>query len=230
MNEVIEVKPISTDAAKEFQPRINNLEIRIKNLVIKNSEDLEECANIVRQVDGFKDALNEKRMGITRPIDAAKAAVMALFKPSVEKCEELSKIGRSKHQTFMDEQERQRKERQRKLDEEAEKKAAAERKKLEDKATAAAAKGNTAKADELREQASSVQAAPVIAAPTVAPAAGTAQVTRWKYRVTDLKSVPRDYMIPNDEMLSKQAVATKNTLAIPGIEFYPETTTAFKKK
>ncbi len=63
--------------------------------------------------------------------------------------------------------------------------------------------------------------APVI--PTkVEKVTGVKTKTLWRFRIKDEKKIPREYLIPNEKMLGQLAEATKGSLEIPGVEFYPE--------
>ncbi len=44
----------------------------------------------------------------------------------------------------------------------------------------------------------------------------------WKYRIIDLAKLPREYMVPNDAMLSSIAKQQHEKQSVPGIEFYNE--------
>jgi hypothetical protein len=48
----------------------------------------------------------------------------------------------------------------------------------------------------------------------------------WKYRITDVNLIPRDYMQPNETMIGQIVRAGKDTTRIPGVEVYFEETLA----
>lgn len=218
----IEIKPIQVDhAATETQ--IKFYEDECLSVAVTNQTQYEDCINWIRQIENFKKDLDEKRKTITKPIDQAKKAVMDLFNPYIEKCEKFSSFLRSKANGYLYEQEQLRIAEQKKAFDEAEKK----RKELEAKAKSASENGNEAKAEKLLEKADNIQVA--VVAPTVESVAGTAKVTRWKHRIIDETLIPREYLIVNEQALSKVAIAMKGTLKIPGVEFYSETTLAVKK-
>jgi hypothetical protein len=58
--------------------------------------------------------------------------------------------------------------------------------------------------------------------PPLAKAAGTSFRTAWKYRIVDAALIPREYLIPNEQMLGALARTAKAPSTIPGVEFYAE--------
>lgn len=64
-----------------------------------------------------------------------------------------------------------------------------------------------------------VYVAPVVVAPTT-PKASTVIRKMWTFRVVNAALVPRQYLIVDESALRKQAAATGNALAVPGVEFY----------
>jgi len=75
--------------------------------------------------------------------------------------------------------------------------------------------------DALREAALAPRAVMTAAVPKIT-AAGTSYRTTWKFRIVDLNLVPREYMIPNEQLLGATARTTKGAQTIPGVEFYAE--------
>ena len=60
--------------------------------------------------------------------------------------------------------------------------------------------------------------------PPKVTAAGTSFRSVWKFKVSDLNQVPREYMILNEQMVGALARSTKGAMQIPGIEIYEEKT------
>jgi len=73
----------------------------------------------------------------------------------------------------------------------------------------------------LRHAATAPLAVTVLAEPA-ARAAGTSFRTAWKFRIVDPALIPREYLIPNEQMLGALARTTKAPSTIPGVEFYAE--------
>ena len=133
-------------------------------------------------------------------------------------------ICKGKMKEFFLAQEKIRREAQAKIDEEARK----ETERLKKEADAAEKAGNTEQAAALTAAASVVQTNRAEAAPATALKGSVMKY--WTYRIVDASLIPRAYLTPNTKMLEAQAKATKDTLPIPGIEFYQETTIVAKTK
>jgi hypothetical protein len=118
---------------------------RYENFVVTSADDYILAAEDLRDVKTRLETINEKRFGITRPMDAAKKAVMNLFAPpttALELCEKRIKKGMCDYdvrqeqiaeETRRAEAERQRREAeklQREADERREAAAAKERERL----------------------------------------------------------------------------------------------------
>jgi hypothetical protein len=219
---IIEVKPIDAQSAIECQKKSSDLSFQAKNLEIKNQNDYEFGATLLKSVKGLAKIAESARKTITDPIDVARKAAMDLFRPVMESLESDEKIIKNKMLTYAAEQEKIRQEQERKLRIEAEEKARKERERLEERARKAAESGKAAKAEELQQAAAEVQAVAPVLAPRVEKVIGVSTKTIWKARVKDIAIVPREYMVVDESALNKVAQATKGSLNIPGVEFYSE--------
>jgi hypothetical protein len=108
---------------------------------------------------------------------------------------------------------------------------AEERKRIEEAALASAQKleeaGDVEGAQQIVEAAISPTAV-IPQAVTGAPKVnGVSQRTVWKYRVVDEKAVPREFLCVDETKLGKYTRAMGASAKVAGVEFYPETTTAF---
>lgn len=81
-----------------------------------------------------------------------------------------------------------------------------------------------AKAEGRHEEAEAIIQAPVYVAPVVVPnnipKASTGIRKMWTFRIVNPALVPDQYKIIDESALRKQALATGNSLAVPGVEFY----------
>ena len=50
--------------------------------------------------------------------------------------------------------------------------------------------------------------------------AGISMRDNWGYRIKDANKIPREYMIPNEKLLTQLAKTTKGALSVPGVEFF----------
>lgn len=72
--------------------------------------------------------------------------------------------------------------------------------------------------------------APIVQVQAPAKLSGESVREIWRWKVKDLVAVPREYLILNETMLNKFAVATKGAISVPGIEFFKENSLAIRTK
>jgi len=81
-----------------------------------------------------------------------------------------------------------------------------------------------AQAEGMTEEAEAILQAPVYVAPVVVPQstpkASTVIRKMWTARVVNEALVPRQYLIVDEAKLRKQALATGDSVAVPGVEFF----------
>ena len=192
--------------------------------VVVTAEDYVESGNRVVKLRGMQRALSEKRLSLTRPLDAAKNGIMDFFaKPAIA----LENAERREVEAMKDYNRRvaevQRQESLR-LQHEAEDARIAEAQRLAAESAKALESGQAAEAQRLAQRVGETVAAPVapVYAPPIAPpkVSGMALRKLWRHRVVDAALLPREYMIPNDTMLAALAVSMKEKASVPGVEFY----------
>jgi hypothetical protein len=59
---------------------------------------------------------------------------------------------------------------------------------------------------------------------------GVSMRANWKYRVVDLKKLPREWMMPDDKKLAAFARGTQGGNPIPGVQFYNDPILSVKAK
>jgi hypothetical protein len=128
-------------------------------LVVSNPQEYEAAAGILQSLRGAFKKLDEERKAITGPIDAAKARVMAFFKPHSDAVQEAGELVRGKLVAYDTEQARIAAEAARKAEEEARRqRAAAEAKaRQEREAAEAKAKAEREEADRQRREQEAAQ-------------------------------------------------------------------------
>jgi len=221
--EIVIDKVITKIVPKETIARIKKIDVmleRYKNYKIENKEQLVVARDDLKQVQLYKKELLDSRMSITKPLDLSRKNTMDIFRPTVEKVEELEASIKQSGIIFnKDEKERVAKE-QAKLDEKARQEEEREKKKLEEKAKKAEAKGDEDKAEELRQKKAEVYVPPPVVENTAKNVKGMSFSELHRARVVNFELLPDPYKIANQPMLNKFAVATKGTIPIPGVEFY----------
>lgn len=208
---------------------------------IDSPEMLDAAATELAGIVARKKAITEKRMDITRPLDAAKRAVMDFFAAPLDLLEQAERALKGGMVTY------ERKERERIAAEQraadqraAEERAAAEQRARDAEAAARAAHADgdedaaaeaIARANEAREQAELAMVAPPLPAVAAPKAAGASFRGTWKGRVTDkAKLIAAAASRPELQgllaidtiALNGMARAVKDSATVPGVEFYEE--------
>ena len=189
-------------------------------LIISNQSDYEAASTVLSEVKSRYKELDAQRKEITKPIDAAKKAVMDLFKTPLELLEKAESKIKGLMIGYTNEQERKAREEQARLQRLADAEAAKQKKILDEKIARAEAAGKAERAELLAQEKENI--APIIApvvAPQIETPKGVSYRDQWSAEVTDINLVPREYLIANMPALNKMAQATKGTLSIPGVKF-----------
>lgn len=228
MTNLIQLKPIDQDAAKSWVEKAEGFNKYLK-LPVDSQMSLDGAVGIIRTIDKFRKELEEKRMEITRPLDQAKKAVMDLFRPAVDRCDEIALDLRKKINTYQQAMEEKRIAEQRKLEEKARLEEAKKRKELLEKSELAKSRGDLEKAEMLAEKAEEVSIQAPIVAPKIQAAEGSYTVKKWSFKVVNADLIPREYMIPNEYLLNKVAGIYEGKKEIAGVEFFYETVTRVRK-
>lgn len=114
-------------------------------------------------------------------------------------------------------------EKERKAQEEKDRKELEAKKEKERKIEAAEKAEDFDKVEELVMEEPAPVAAPVVRVPEKLKLKGSYSVTDWKYRVTNIKVVPRSLLKLDPVATNKIVQRDKEKTKIPGIEVYPET-------
>ena len=72
----------ATQESAETASAANAMKLGIDAMVVDSAEQYEFAATQLHAIKGAAKAMREKRLGLTRPIDALKKNVMELFKPT----------------------------------------------------------------------------------------------------------------------------------------------------
>lgn len=194
--------------------------------LIVDSQEMYEFADA--QLVGVKRSaklIEAKRKEIVDPINKAKDAVQALFKPVLDDLSAAEGVYKRSMLTWQQEQDRLRRAEQARLDEEAR----IAREKLEAQAAKAAARGHAEKAEVLAATAA-VMTAPVATSTCVTPKGLTTKKT-WKARVVDKAALLRAvldspafmHLIEVDGgALDRLAKAMQGRVPLAGIECYED--------
>ena len=185
--------------------------------LIETAEQYTTSAEDLKRAHAQEKKISELRLGMTRPLDTTKKAIMAFFKVPEKYCTEIKSAISTKRVGYQREQDRIRQkeeDRIRKLQE-------AEAKKLEKQA-------ENVKSPELaeakREEAEQIrETAPVTSIAPLEKSEGIRTVTNYKFEIIDPSKIPVEYLIPDEQKIGRQVRATKGEISIPGIKTYTET-------
>lgn len=195
---------------------------------IANVEQFQFAGEELKNIKKGVKAAETMRKEATGPLDEAKKAIMAWFKPIEERYALAETKIKTAMLTYQKEEEKKRLAAEAKAAEEARK----EQARLDALAMAAAERAledhDTQKAEAIINAVPVVRAAPVpVAAPRIT---GISTREVWKFRVIDAKLVPEEYKTVNETMLGQVARSTKGKLSVPGVEFYSEETMSASSK
>lgn len=181
---------------------------------IATLEEYHASGELLKDIKDKQKALNATRLKITRPIDAAKAEVMDLFKPVGERLGKAEQAIKNAMLGFTREQERKRQEAQAKI-----------RERLLRLAEKQREQGHDDRAEETDTRAATVPELAVETPPV--KVAGVHTVTTWSAEVTDLLALaracasgdaPLEFIQADMPQLNAVARLQKEALNIPGVK------------
>jgi len=212
---------------KEVSPAIRYAE----TVEIKTAEDSAAAQGFIKEIKQKAKMIYAK---FHPPVEAAHKAWKAakdLENYFMKPFEDAEALIKRKVITFESAERKRRDDEQRKLQAEADERARKEQEKLKKQAEKAMEKGNVEKAEALIEKSEAVVPAPVFTPPAPALAKGTSIRKVWKGRVTHpgdlVKSIlehraPANFIMWNQSAIDAYAKGVKDTMTIPGVEFYEE--------
>lgn len=215
----------------------------VHTLTVTTPSDYEKAAEVLKRIKGAASRIEEERFKITRPMDAAKKALMDFFGKPLQLLNNCEASVKSKMDKFSEEQKRIAAEAQARADAEARKQrekaeaAARETQRKADEAAAAArqeaerlrqageaeaAQKLEAKADKVEARAAEkIETLQQEAASVVAPViqveqpklAGVRRTETWKFEVIDATKLPAVYLMPDLTKIGSVVKALKGEAA-----------------
>jgi hypothetical protein len=183
---------------------------------IATAPEYEAAGEELKQIKAAQSRVDAVRKAITRPIDEAKAAAMAFFRPFVTKLE-AAEIGIKRSMVVYAEQlAAQRREDQRRADEAARR----TQERLRERALVAETSGKVEKAAALGAQADAVVAPVIQRQPPKVAGVQTREV--WKFVVEDEAKLPREYLVPDESKIRRVVQALKGDARIAGVRVWSE--------
>jgi hypothetical protein len=247
-----DVNPASDPEVKALTVQTEQFEALALTYRVTTPVQYADAGEQLKQVKAAMKRLDDLRKGMTRPLDAAKKAIMDFFRTPEEKLSRAEAGIKRAMIAYSDEQERIRREEQRKAEEAARKererieafareaerkgreKAEAERKAAE----AAASAGRAAEAAKLMAKAAATeeraaakseeatQQAAMVVAPVISreppKVSGISTREVWLFEVTDPAAVPREYLVVDESKIRKVVGALKGDTRIAGVRVYSD--------
>jgi len=219
MNGIIEITP---DAVTQKALNVPEQAAIIK---ITDSQTYEAGCNVLLVIKDLRKEIDAAFDPIIKKAhEAHKEAVMQKKKADAPLCK-AEGIIKPKIALYQAEQEHIRRKEELRLRREAEK---AE----EERRLAEAVEAEKAGDKELAEEiiAAPVEVAPVILAKTTPKVAGVVMKEIWKFEVTDINQIPREYMMPDLTKIGGVVRALKGQTKIAGVKVYAENNIAAGRK
>jgi hypothetical protein len=197
----------------------------IESVKVTNLIEYQEAAAFRKQVRDLGKKLEAARLELTRPLDDHKKAIMDRFRVPQNRLADADEKLKQGILAYDRELERIRREEEVKLRAIAEREAAEARKRLEEEAVKV-----ITETGDITEAESIVEASIAIVPEVVELKApdmkwtGVSHRALYRYRVTDINAVPREYLVINEQKLAQLARDSKGSATVPGIEFYEEKT------
>ena len=189
---------------------------------IKNHDEYVSAAACLKQIKAKLEEVEQKRLGITRPMDLAKQRIMDLFRPATDGLKKAEIAIKNSMVAWQAEVARIARIAQDKIDAEARAKAEAEKAELEAQAVKLVQSGQIDQAADLVAASEQIEANPVQLTVVQPVIQGVSTRTIWKFRIVDESKIPREYLSPNEVKLGAFARSTKGLVAVEGIEFYSQ--------
>jgi hypothetical protein len=207
------------------------LELEVADYKIDTPEQRENASKLGQKVNALTKKLEDERMAQTRPIDAAKKAIMDLYTPYSSACLKIVETIKSACRSYDMEQQRIANEAAAKARKEAEEAAQKERDRLAKLAEKRMDEGKLDKADEFIKKMGFVTAEPMpVFMPSVPKIVGEKPRKVKKFEVTDKALVPEEYKTVDETKIRKVVNALGLETNIPGVRVWEEDDLSFSRR
>ena len=208
----------AADLLKTIKSMQNNIKDAFVSIIEKAHQAHKEA---ISQKDKYLNPLLSAEVTVKQKMLAYQQIQERIRQVEERKLQEAARKREEALRAAKEEQERAWREKEEAARKEAERLAAEGKAEEAEKARIEADKAAT-KAAERAAQAQEIFVPVPVLTSKVEKIAGIATRTIWKFRIVDVDKIPRQYMLPNEKMLGEIARTLKGSLAIEGVEFYPE--------
>ena len=210
----------------KLQERTLSLSQAVIQITVNDSETMKKANDFLVNIKTLRKEVSETFNPIIEKAHLTHKEAVAQKKRHEEPLKEAEQILKLRVSGYLAELEKKRREMERLLKEEEER---IEREKAENlkKAQEAIESGDTKTATELIEKSESVL--PTVEVPREEPLPEDTQIRKiWKWEVTDLNAVPREFLVPDNAKITKEVRALKEKAQISGIRIYQESSVAVR--
>ena len=190
-----------------------------KQISIKTMDDYVRAGEIMLTIKAIRKKITETFKPIKQKMDAAKQEVLDQERAADAPLKEAEALLSPQIIAWNREQERLRQEEENRLREEARKQE--EERRLQE-AILAEQSGQKEEAEAIME--TPVQVAPVVVPKSVPKVAGMSIRENWKFKISNEKLIPREYLKVDEVKIGQVVRALKSATNIPGVEVYNEGT------
>lgn len=215
---------IENTEVKEVTTLALSVPDQAKQISIKTMDDYVRAGEIMLTIKAIRKKITETFKPIKQKMDAAKQEVLDQERAADAPLKEAESWLSPQIITWNREQERIRQEEEARLREIARKEE--EERQLQE-AILAEQSGQKDVAEEI--MAAPVQAAPVVVPKAVPKVAGMSIRDNWKFRITNEKLVPREYLKVDEVKIGQVVRAMKSAANIAGVEVYNEGTVSGRR-
>jgi hypothetical protein len=215
---------IENTEVKEVTTLALSVPDQAKQISIKTMDDYVRAGEIMLTIKAIRKKITDTFKPIKQKMDAAKQEVLDQERAADAPLKEAESWLSPQIITWNREQERIRQEEEARLREIARKEE--EERQLQE-AILAEQSGQKDVAEEI--MAAPVQAAPVVVPKSVPKVAGMSIRDNWKFRITNEKLIPREYLKVDEVKIGQVVRAMKSAANIPGVEVYNEGTVSGRR-
>ena len=210
------------EVVQQETQRAVTLQEEIGALVIATDPDYESAGGLVLEAKTALKRLEEKRTGITDPLNQALRKINDLFRKPKEILEGVIRVLDGKLSGYRAEQDRKRREEEARLRAQVEAENKRRLEQAEKQAVKLEAKGLPEAAQAARETAQvSLEPPPVLAAAEPPKVQGLSSRKNWQFRITNADLIPDEYWTVDEQKIGGVVRALKDKTNIPGVEAYP---------
>jgi hypothetical protein len=199
---------------------------KYNEFAITTNDEFVAAGEELKVVKAYWKTVDDQRKKIVDPLNQSKKEAQEFFTPFLDRAKTAESQIKAAIADWIMEQERIRDEAEREAREKAQHEQDIIDKKAAKQAERAEAKGDYERAEEILATKPTVSV-PVVTVETP-KVSGLSSRKLWKYRISASSMIPREYLIPNDKMLSGIAVSTQGAIKIPGVEFYSVSSVAMR--